>query len=113
MKRDAKALLWDAKHAATAITEMTEGKTFEQVVGDIVLLSAVDRQFEIVGEALARLARIDEATARLISDLPRIVAFRNILIHGYASIDHSRVWAVIEKNLPALHRKLDEILGRE
>jgi uncharacterized protein with HEPN domain len=79
-------LLWDAKDAADAIAAMTSGKTFEQLVGDIVLRSAVERQFEIVGEALARLARVDESTAKLIPNLPRIIAFRNILVHGYAEM---------------------------
>lgn len=91
---------------------MTSGKTFEQLVGDIVLRSAVERQFEIVGEALARLARVDESTAKLIPNLPRIIAFRNILVHGYAEIDHARVWLVIEKHLPRLRDTLTELLAR-
>jgi uncharacterized protein with HEPN domain len=105
-------LLWDAKDAADAIAAMTSGKTFEQLVGDIVLRSAVERQFEIVGEALARLARVDESTAKLIPNLPRIIAFRNILVHGYAEIDHARVWLVIEKHLPRLRDTLTELLAR-
>ena len=113
MRRDPKVLLWDAKDAADAIADMTSGKTFEQLVGDIVLRSAVERQFEIVGEALARLARVDERTAQLIPNLPRIVAFRNILIHGYAEIDHTRVWVVIEKHLPRLRETLSELLSRD
>lgn len=106
-------LLWDAKDAADAIAGMTSGKTFEQLVGDIVLRSAVERQFEIVGEALARLARVDERTAQLIPDLPRIIAFRNILVHGYAEIDHARVWLVIENYLPKLRKTLGELLARD
>jgi uncharacterized protein with HEPN domain len=105
-------LLWDAKDAADAIADMTSGKTFEQLIGDIVLRSAVERQFEIVGEALARLARVDESTAQLIPNLPRIIAFRNILVHGYAEIDHARVWLVIEKHLPRLRDTLSELLTR-
>jgi uncharacterized protein with HEPN domain len=105
-------LLWDAKDAADAIAAMTSGKTFEQLVGDIVLRSAVERQFEIVGEALARLARVDESTAKLIPNLPRIIAFGNILVHGYAEIDHALVWLVIEKHLPRLRDTLTELLAR-
>jgi uncharacterized protein with HEPN domain len=112
LRRDPKVLLWDAKDAADAIAAMTSGKTFEQLVGDIVLRSAVERQFEIVGEALARLARVDESTAKLIPNLPRIIAFRNILVHGYAEIDHARVWLVIEKHLPRLRDTLTELLAR-
>lgn len=104
---------WDAKKAADAIANMTAGKTFDQVVGDIVLRSAIERQFEIVGEAFAQLARVDERTAQLIPDLRRIIAFRNILIHGYALIDHVRVWAIIEQHLPGLRSTLDELLARD
>jgi uncharacterized protein with HEPN domain len=113
LKRDPKSLLWDARTAADAIAAMTSGKTFEQFVGDIVLRSAVERQFEIVGEALARLARADAKTAALIPDLRSIIAFRNILIHGYALIDHVRVWRVVEDDLPRLRNTLDELLSHD
>ena len=56
MKRDPKSLLWDACEAANAIAAMTAGKTFEDFDRDIVLRSAVERQFEIAGEALRQLA---------------------------------------------------------
>lgn len=111
MKRDPKSLLWDACNAADAIANMTAGKTFIEFDRDIVLRSAVERQFEIVGEALARLARADAAIARQIPDLRDIVAFRNILIHGYAVIDRARVWQVVERDLPGLHAVLRELLS--
>ena len=94
MKRDAKTLLWDARDAASAIAAMTAGKSFADFDSDIVLRSAVERQFEIVGEALGQLARLDAALAAKVPDLREIVAFRNILIHGYALIDRARVWRV-------------------
>ncbi|HXK61062.1 MAG TPA: DUF86 domain-containing protein [Acidobacteriota bacterium] len=53
-----------------------------------VLRSAVERQFQIIGEALIRLTRTDPETAAAIGDYRRIVAFRNILVHAYGAIDH-------------------------
>lgn len=111
MKRDPKSLLWDAREAADVITAITAGKSFADFGRDIVLRSAVERQFEIVGEALAQLARLDAAMAARVPDLREIIAFRNVLIHGYAVIDRTRVWRVIQENLPQLRAALAELLG--
>ena len=102
MKRDPKSLLWDACEAANAIAAMTAGKTFEDFDRDIVLRSAVERQFEIAGEALRQLAGVYSALAAKIPDLRAIVAFRNILIHGHAVIDRARVWRAVQADLPEL-----------
>ncbi|HUD86486.1 MAG TPA: HepT-like ribonuclease domain-containing protein, partial [Xanthobacteraceae bacterium] len=102
MQRDPKGLLWDTREAANAIAMMTAGKTFADFDGDIILRSAVERQFEIAGEALRQLARLDAALAAKVPDLREIVAFRNILIHGYAVIDRARVWQAVQADLPKL-----------
>lgn len=56
--------------------------------------AAVERKFEIIGEALNQLAKLDGAMAARIPDLPQVVAFRNQLIHGYASVKVSTVWNI-------------------
>jgi uncharacterized protein with HEPN domain len=76
-----------------------------------MLRSAVERQLETVGEALAQLARIDSATASQISEYQRIIAFRNILIHAYAEIDHRIVWNVLKLKLPVVRRQAKALLG--
>ncbi len=111
MKRDPKSLLWDTRDAANAIATMTAGKSFLDFDRDIVLRSAVERQFEIAGEALRQLARLDAALAAKIPDLGEIVAFRNILIHGYAAIDRARVWRAVQTDLPGLRAVLDDLLA--
>jgi uncharacterized protein with HEPN domain len=111
LKRDPKSLLWDARDAADAIAAMTAEKSFAEFAGDIVLRSAVERQFMIVGEALAQLARLDAALATKVPDLREIVSFRNILIHGYALIDRARVWRAVEEDLPTLRAALDRLLA--
>lgn len=57
---------------------------------DAMLRAAVERQFEIIGETMARLARSNGATAARISGYRHIIAFRNVLIHGYADADDRR-----------------------
>jgi uncharacterized protein with HEPN domain len=111
LRRDPKSLLWDAHEAADVIASITAGKSFADFERDIVLRSAVERQFEIVGEALAQLARLDAAMAAKVPDLREIVGFRNVLIHGYAVIDPARVWQVVEDNLQQLRASLAALLA--
>jgi uncharacterized protein with HEPN domain len=73
--------------------------------------AAVEREFEVIGEALARLAKLDVALAAQITEHERIIAFRNILIHGYAEVDDRLVWDVVETKLPVLRREIDALLG--
>jgi uncharacterized protein with HEPN domain len=79
-----------------------------------MLRAATERQFEVVGEALAQLARIDQTTAARVSEHRRIIAFRNILVHGYANVDNRLVWDILETKLPTLRREvtllLDELI---
>ena len=74
-----------------------------------MLGAAVERQFEIIGEALNGLRRVDPAVAAQIPELPRIVAFRNVLIHGYATVDDRLVWSVVEGALPSLLARLNHL----
>ncbi len=111
MHADARKLLWDAQHAAERIARFAAGKTFTEYEADEYLRSAVERQFEIVGEAMSQLRRIDPGTAAAIAELTRIVAFRNILVHGYASVDNRLVWGVLETDLPSLRATLGRLLA--
>lgn len=111
MRREPKAYLWDAREAIDAIAAFTGGKTQVEFRQDVMLRSAVERQFEIVGEALNQLARRDQALADQIPGLPEIVGFRNILIHGYAIVDTDMVWRAIHESLPPLREAVDRLLG--
>ena len=91
--------------------EVAAGKTLEEFQNDRLLYPAVERNFEIVGEAISRLSRVDSETAAKIDDYPQVIAFRNILIHGYDIIDRRIVWSVIHGNLPELHDQVCRLLG--
>ncbi len=111
MRIESKKYLYDIVQAAKQALEFIAGKTFADYSVNIMLRSAVERQLEIVGEALAQLARTDPATASQIGEYQRIIAFRNILIHGYAEIDHRIVWSVLEIKLPVVLRQANSLLG--
>jgi uncharacterized protein with HEPN domain len=70
----------------------------------------VERQFTVIGEALAALRRIEPGLESNIPDLARIIAFRNVLMHGYAGADDRLVWGVIERDLDMLRSALVRLL---
>lgn len=102
--------LEDIRQAAELIQSFTSDKTFEDYARDALLRSAVERQFEIIGEALNRLDKSDPPTAAQISDKSQIIAFRNILIHGYDKVDDQVVWNIVEQNLPTLRAEVMALL---
>ena len=100
--RDPRAFLWDVAEAARAIEIFTVGMNAQSYADSGLVNAAVERKFEIIGEALNQLSKIDAALAARIPDASKIVAFRNQLIHSYAGIDSSLVWNIAQKSLPAL-----------
>ena len=110
MPLDVPKLLFDMRNAAQRIARFTAGKTFEDYVADELLRSAVERQFEIIGEAMTRLIKLDTATAQRITDHRKIAGFRNALIHGYDSIDDATSWGIVANKLPLLQTELGQLL---
>lgn len=70
----------------------------------------MERDFQIIGEALNRIKKIDEGTLAAISEQHRIIGFRNILIHGYDIVDDMLVWTAVETHLPVLIAEIRELL---
>jgi uncharacterized protein with HEPN domain len=111
MSLEANKLLYDILRAADHIETFCKHKDFIAYEGDAMLRSAVERQLEIIGEALSKLSRVAPETANRISEFRRIIAFRNILIHGYAEIDNRIVWGVVEAKLPLLHQQVKTLFA--
>ena len=110
MNLETRKYLYDICHAAKLAKEFIVGKTLEDYERDAMLRAAVERQFEIIGEATAQLARADKRTVDCISYHQRIIAFRNVLIHGYADVDDRLVWNVVETYLPTLIHEVEALL---
>ncbi len=106
MQREAKKYLYDIQQAVRLIREFTDGKTFADYQSNAMMRAAVEREFEIIGEAMTRLAKFAPQLASRISECEQIIGFRNILIHGYSDVNDRAVWFVIESDLPTLSREL-------
>jgi uncharacterized protein with HEPN domain len=103
--------LQDIADACAVIRRATHDRDLASYEQDAIIRSAVERNFEIIGEALNRIRRTDPATAARVPEHDDIIAFRNLLIHGYDVIDHARVWQVIENDLPRLQEQVQKLLS--
>ncbi|NGX37623.1 MAG: hypothetical protein K1000chlam2_00780 [Chlamydiae bacterium] len=92
-----------------AILSFTKGKRRASLDRDRLLLSAVLREFEIIGEAAGR---ISERTKKKLPDLPwkELVGMRNRLIHAYFDVDRDIVWKTIREYLPSFLKQLQKTI---
>ena len=111
MRLESRKYLYDIQRAIALLKQFTAGRTFADYERDAMLRAAVEREFEIVGEAMSKLAGHDDSVAARISGYQRIIGFRNVLIHGYADVDDRLVWDVVESNLPTLAKEVDDLLA--
>ena len=107
MQPKSRKLLEDIRDAADFVIEAVRGKSLEDYRSERILRQAVERNFEIIGEAIKRLDQYDPDIAAQIGDYRQIIAFRNVLIHGYDLVDHLLVWNTIEKQVPVLLRDVE------
>jgi uncharacterized protein with HEPN domain len=112
MERDARAYLWDVQQAANAIEQFIFGMDATAYADSALVRSAVERQFEIIGEALNKLSKVSPDLARQVPNLREIIGFRNVLIHGYDAIDHARVWQIAVDLAPELKRVTSELFEK-
>jgi uncharacterized protein with HEPN domain len=110
MQRSLELYLWDIVQAADNILAFTRDKQLSDYENDVVLRLAVERSFEVMGEALAQALRFFPEVAGRITHAQGIIAFRNRLIHGYADIRPAIVWDIVQNDLPLLRQEAAELL---
>jgi uncharacterized protein with HEPN domain len=112
MQLEALKHLYDMRQACRLLADFIARKTFVDYSADALLRSAVERQLTIVGEALNRLKKIEPTVASSITDARQIIAFRNILVHGYDVVRDEVVWGILETDLSTLTRDVETLLER-
>lgn len=104
MPHDPRKLREDILCCVEEIETFCRGKTFHDFQQDRGLQRIVERELEIIGEALARLRRDHPALAGQVRDIHKVVGLRNVLAHGYDVLEHEILWDVVENRISTLKR---------
>jgi uncharacterized protein with HEPN domain len=100
-------LLIDIRIACEEVQRFCSGKTFESFLDDRLLQLALEREFEIIGEAFVRLERIDATKlSERIPEYRKIIGFRNLVAHGDDTIDDAALWDLAMNHVPQLLAKV-------
>lgn len=110
MPRDARAYLADIVESCEAIESAVRGLGLAAYQTNRLVRSSVEREFIIIGEAIAALARLAPNTFDAITHARRIVDFRNQLTHEYPTVDDALVWAIVETDVPVLRGECAALL---
>ena len=112
MDNELKALLFDILNAVMEIESFFTDlpKEFEIYQRDVRTRRAVERNIEIIGEAMNRILKKDESI--IITNSRKIVDVRNIIIHGYDAVSDDIIWGIVIKHLPILQIEVEELLSQ-
>jgi uncharacterized protein with HEPN domain len=109
MEHEIKACLKDIEQAIIEIYEfLPKERNFFEFQKDLKTRKAVERNIEIIGEAMDRLLKIDPNIQ--ISDSRKIVDTRNRIIHGYDVVSNDVIWLIVNKSLPILEKEIKKLL---
>lgn len=109
MELEIKKYLFDIHESIESIEKyLGDRRDFNAYLSDKMLRRAVEREFEIIGEAMGRIEKLDSSIN--ITSKKQIISMRNRVIHGYDKIDNQIVWGTIVRHLPLLKIEIDNLL---
>ena len=107
--KDIKIFLADIERSISEIFDfLPENRNFLDFQKDLKTRKAVERNIEIIGEAMNRILKID--TQFPIDESRKIIDTRNRIIHGYDSVSEDVLWLIIVNYLPNLEKRVKELL---
>lgn len=111
MQHSIEMYLHDISNSIDSIHEyLGEQRNFKLYESNKLLRRAVERELEIIGEAVNRILKVD--TEIDISNSRRIVNLRNWVIHAYDNVDNVIIWGIIDKDLPLLKKQVMDLLQK-
>jgi uncharacterized protein with HEPN domain len=110
--REPEKYLYDMLSSCEFLLKFTRSRTVKDYIEDRAFRSAIERELQIIGEALLQLDKVNPEIARQIPDYLNIIGFRHILVHGYDSLNPTTVWNIIETKLESLKTKVQSLLRK-
>ncbi len=107
---DPRKYIYDIINGCEYLAEFTRGRTVEDYKQDRAFRSALERELQIIGEAMMQLDNHHPELAERIADHRNIIGFRHVLVHGYDSLNPKTVWNVVETKLRPLLDQARELL---
>jgi uncharacterized protein with HEPN domain len=98
--------------ALRRVAKFMGNRSLSDYLADELCQSAVERQLEIAGDGLGQLRKLDAVLFGKIPDGDLVVAFRNVLAHGYATLDHRRVYEIASSRAGELLKTLETLLSQ-
>jgi uncharacterized protein with HEPN domain len=86
-----------------------ENRDFVEYCKNKQLRRAVERELEIIGEALNNLKKLDDTVE--ITFYRQIIGLRNQIIHSYDNIDNETIWGILMKHLPTLKIEIENLIN--
>ncbi len=112
MKLEIKKCLFDINTSIDSIYEYLDGeRNFFEYQRNKLLRRGIEREIEIIGEAMNRILRIDPSF--IIENSRQIIDTRNWVIHGYDKVDDVIIWGIISNHLPKLKKEIEDYLRSE
>jgi len=112
MDNHIKTLLFDILNSINEINEyIADNRTYDNYFNNKILQRAIERNLEIIGEAMNRILKIDDNIP--IQDVKKIIDTRNKIIHGYNQVDNIIIWGIVIKYLPILKSEVEKLLSIE
>ena len=102
MDRDMNTYLYNIIQCCQNIRQFTANIDFQTYSTNLLIKSAVERQFIVIGEALDRIKQLDPVMYNRIPHAERIIGFRNIIVHGYDIVSDQLVWQIVQTHLSEL-----------
>ena len=110
MEIEIKKYLFDIQESINSIENyLGEKRDFNMYLANKMLRRAIEREFEIIGEALNRIDKFDSSIN--ISGKRQITGVRNRVIHGYDKIDDGIIWGIIVRHLPVLKNEIQNLIN--
>ena len=110
MQREPRVFLEDILVAAVKVEKYTKGLTFDEFIDNDLISDAVIKNILVIGEATKNIPdEIRQKSSGI--EWRKMAGMRDMMIHGYFSINYKIVWDVVQNKIPTLKKQVEQLLN--